>query len=279
MLTALLGCTSLGSRFDRERDAAAARQPRDPQTVVTEADLAPLPPPAARWLRRVGVVGRPRVRNFVVEMDARLNRGPGEPWMETPVLQVSFTDHPTRLFLLRTRMKGLPVTGLHDYTAEGARMTIRVLGAVNIVNESGDAFTRAETVTMLNDLAIFAPAALLDDRVTWTAVDDTSARVTYTNGPHRVAATLFFDGDDQLVDFASDDRGLPPDERARWTTPLRAHRDMGGLWLPGEGDAVWHYPDKPDWLYGRFTIRSVRHNVPDRDLPSARQLAARRRPS
>jgi hypothetical protein len=159
MLALTIGCTPLTDRFDEAVATAAASQPDTPPTVVTEADLTPLPAPVGRWLRRVGVVGRPRVRNFVVDMHAQLNRGPDEPWMETPVLQVSFVANPTRLFLLRTRMKGLPVTGLHAYTDDGARMQIRVAGLVDMVDESGDAFTRAETVTMLNDVCIMAPRA------------------------------------------------------------------------------------------------------------------------
>ena len=265
-----IGCTPLTTAFDDAVATAAAAQPAAVPTPVTEADLAALPASAARWLRRVGVVGQPRVHNLVVDMHAQLNRGPGQPWMETPVLQVSFVADPTRLFLLKTRMKGLPVTGLHAYTHDGARMQIRVAGVVDMVDESGDAFTRAETVTMLNDLCIMAPAALLDERFTWQPVSDTSARVMFTTGPHTVSATLFFDANDDLVDFASDDRHARDDDGDRWTTPLRGHTIMNGLRLPVEGDAIWHYADgRLAWLYGRFRILQLRYNVPTAELPTA----------
>lgn len=272
MLALAIGCTPLTDRFDEAVASEAARQPRAKPTVVTDADVDALPAPVARWLRRVGVVGKPRVVNFVVDMHAQLNRGPGEPWMETPVLQVSFVPEPTRLFLLRTRMKGLPVTGLHAYTHDGARMQIRVAGVVDMVNESGDAFTRAETVTMLNDFCIMAPGALLDERFAWQPVNDTSARVTFTNGAHVVSATLYFNADDDLVDFSSDDRHSLPDDGERWSTPLRGHRDVNGVRLPAEGDAIWHYADKPAWLYGRFVMQRVRYNVPVGELPKAEAL-------
>lgn len=271
-----IGCTPLTIAFDEAVATATARQPVAPQAIVTDADLTPLPAPVARWLRRVGVVGRPRVDNFVVDMHAQLNRGPDQLWMETPVLQVSFVGDPTRLFLLRTRMKGLPVTGLHAYTHDGARMQIRVAGVVDMVDESGDAFTRAETVTMLNDLCIMAPGALLDARFTWQPVNDSSAMVTFTNGPHTVAATLVFDATGDLADFASNDRHARDDDGDRWTTPLRGHTDVNGLRLPTEGDAIWHYTDgRPAWLYGRFRILRLRYNVPADALPTAAQLGAR----
>jgi len=272
MIASAIGCTPLTTRFDDAVVSEAARQPTGTPTVVTEAELDSLPAPVARWLRRVGVVGKPRVHNFVVDMHAQLSRGPDQPWMETPVLQVSFVPAPARLFLLRTRMKGLPVTGLHAYTHDGARMQIRVAGVVDMIDESGDAFTRAETVTMLNDFCIMAPGALLDERFVWQAVNDTSALVTFTNGVHRVSATLYFSADGDLVDFSSDDRHSLADDGERWSTPLRGHREVDGLRLPAEGDAIWHYADKPAWLYGRFVLQRVRYNVPVGELPTAGAL-------
>lgn len=276
MLAMLSGCRSLTSRFDETLDRQAAAQPSQAPALITEADLAPLPVPLATYLRRAGVVGRPRVRNFVVEMDARLNRGPGQPWMETPVLQVSFVDRPARLFLLKTTMNGLPVTGLHVYADSAARMLIRVAGVYDVVDASGAPFTRAETVTMLNDLCIMAPAALVDPRMTHEAESDTSTRVTFVNGPHRVSATLVFDVHGDLADFVSDDRHALADDGYRWSTPLGAYRDFGGMRLAGEGDAIWHYRDKPSWTFGRFVMRRIRYNVPADDLPHARQLLAGR---
>jgi len=267
--------SSLGAQYDALLEAQASRQAIASDEILSEDDLAHLPPPVARFLRRAQVVGRARVHNFVVEMDATLTRGPDQPPFETPVLQASFVDDPVRLFLLRTRMKGLPVSGLHAYTSDGARMQIRLLGVWNIVDESGSAFTRAETVTLLNDFCVFAPAALVDTRFTWTPIDDASARVTFTNGEHRVSATLYFDAEGDLVDFASDDRHVLPTDGYRWTTPLRAHRDFGGARLPAEGDAIWHFRDKPSLRYGRFHIRSVRYNLAPDQLPHAEQLTAR----
>lgn len=267
--------TRVSTSFDREVDRQGALQPLPPVVTVAERDLAHLPTPVAHYLRRAGVVGRPRVHNFVVEMDARLNRGPGEPWMDTPVLQVSFVDHPTRLFLLRTRMHGVPVTGLHQYTDAGASMHIRLLGLLSIVDASGEEFARAETVTVLNDFCIMAPAVLIDERFSWQAIDERQSRVTFRNGDREVKAVLHFDTLGDLVDFSSDDRHASDGDGERWTTPLRAYREFGAARLASEGDAIWHYINRPCWTYGRFAIRSVRYNVPTDELPHAQQLEQR----
>ena len=86
--------------------------------------------------------------------------------------------------------------------------------------------------------------------------------------------TVVTEANDDLVDFASDDRHALPDDGERWTTPLRGHRDVDGLRLPREGDAIWHYANKPVWRYGRFTILRLQYNVPDADLPRAAAIGA-----
>jgi len=264
--------TTVATHFNRLVAEQAARQPLPPVQTVAESDLAHLPAPVAHYLRRAGVVGRPRIHNFVVEMQARLNRGPGQPSMDTAALQVSFVDHPTRLFLLRTAMHGLPVSGLHQYGDAGASMEIRVLGLLPIVNASGDAFAKAETVTVLNDFCVLAPAVLIDDRFRWHAVNDEAAKVTFHNGEQVVSATMHFDTHGDLTNFSSTDRHVLDADGVRWTTPLRAYHEFGVARLASEGDAIWHYDDQPDWCYGTFRIARVRYNVPTHELPQAKHL-------
>jgi hypothetical protein len=267
--------THVTTRFDREVDSEAARHQLPRVVPVTEADLAHLPEPVAHYLRRAGVVGRPRVHNFVVEMDAELSRGPDQPWMKTPVLQVSFVDHPSRLFLLRTQMHGLPVSGLHQYSDAGASMHIRLLGLLHLVDAGGEAFTRAETVTVLNDFCVMAPAVLIDERFTWQQESDATVRVTFRNGDRVVSATLTFDAHGDLVDFRSDDRHALEGDGDTWSTPLREYKEFGVARVASEGDAIWHYDDRAPWTYGRMYIRSIRYNVSPQDLPHAAQLSSR----
>jgi hypothetical protein len=80
----LLGMSpwSLASEFRREarkRPSAPAAAPGD---VVTEADLAPLPPPVRQYLRRAGAVGRPHVRGFEARFHGRIRNGLDAPWMD-----------------------------------------------------------------------------------------------------------------------------------------------------------------------------------------------------
>jgi len=159
-------------------------------------------------------------------------------------------------------MMGMPTKGLHAYANGTATMLIKLLGVVPVMEAHGPEMDQAETVTWFNDLCIYAPAALTDPRITWTAVDDRSATATFTHHGRSIRATLVFDADDRLVDFVSDDRYALSEGEAksmRFSTPLRDHHTVNGLVLPGFGEAVWHRPEGP-FVYGRFTLRSLSYN-------------------
>jgi hypothetical protein len=177
-------------------------------------------------------------------------------------VQYNFLDRPARLFFMKARMFGLPVGALHVYRRAKATFTVRVASLVNIVDQEGDEISRAETVTVLNDLCVFAPGALVDPRLSWQPLDDRRVEVTFTNSPHRVTATLTFNERDDLVDFQSEDR---PDSSSgrfipmRWNTPLSDHRKVGGLRLPTRGSTIYARPDGP-FTYGEFTLRSIAYD-------------------
>lgn len=258
-----------GRSFDERwaeavRDELATPEAAAPRaSVLAEADLAPLPAPVRRYVIASGAVGRPVPRTMRLVFDAVMRRKPGETGMRATSTQVNVFRRPARLFLMKARMFGLPVRVLHLYRGDAATFQVRAAGLVTIVDQAGDAISRAETVTVLNDLCVFAPGAMVDPRFAWEAVDDRTAAVTFINGRWTVRASLLFNDRDELVDFWSDDRPESVDGglvAGRWSTPLSDYRVVDGLRLPMHGEAVYARPKGP-FTYGEFTFRSIEYNV------------------
>jgi hypothetical protein len=166
----------------------------------------------------------------------------------------TFGADPQRLFLMHATKAGLPVTVFHDYSDATATMRGKVLSLVPILDASGPEMDQGETVTVFNDMAVFAPAALLDAPVSWTPLDAHRVRGTFTNAGQRVTAELVFDAAGDLVDFVSDDRfAASADGKSftarRWSTPLSRYADFAGRRVVAAGEGKWHAPE-PD---GTFT--------------------------
>lgn len=251
---------TLANQFEQEVRAQFERHPLRDEAVVRDEDLRHLPSLVSTYLRRTGCVGAPVMHNFRVTFDATMFRAPGEP-LPSEAVQYEFVDDPSRYFFLRTRMLGLPVRVLHEYESGAAHMQVRVAGVVNLVNERSHALSRAETVTILNDLCIMAPSALIDSRFVFTHRSEREVDVRFTHGEHSVTATLVFNAAGDLENFYSDDRHALPDDGTRWSTPLRRYVEFDGRRVASEGDAIWHYDDGRQFTYGTFRISDIRWNV------------------
>jgi hypothetical protein len=233
------------AREVRSRAAVATSLP-----LVTVADLDPLPGPVQRYLRLVGVVGQPRVHHVRADLRGRIRSGPDDPWMEFTAEQYNFPSEPARFFLLKAKRSGLPVDVLHTFRDGAATMRVRLLSMLPLVDVRSPELTRAETVTLFNDLFLLAPGALIDPAIRWETVDERTARAHYTVGPNTVSAVLSFNDAGEWVDFVSDDRSaLSADGkefvRQRWSTPVRDYQIFGPLRLMSHGEGLWHGPDGP----------------------------------
>ena len=250
-LGAVYGVASQGPtsfRVEYERHVAERSGTPSPPSRIESTDLYELPEPVRCYMRTAGVVGRPAVTQFEASWRGRIRSGPSEPWMSFTADQHNFVTEPARFFRLDAARSGVPVEVFHVFDDGAADMRVRVASVARVAHASGPEMTRAETVTLLNDMAVLAPAALLTEAESWEAVDARSARVSYAVGVNQVSALLVFDDDCNLVDFVSDDRLRATDDgtdftRQRWSTPLRDHRAFGSVRAPGHGEGVWHGPD------------------------------------
>lgn len=255
---------SFRAEYDRTVRGALARTV-EPGLVV-EADLDPLPEPVRRYVRGSGALGQPRVSSFRATFDGRIRSGPNAPWMPFTGEQVNTMAPAARFFLMDAVMKGLPVKVLHSFHDGAATMRVRLLGLIPIVDAKGPEMTRAETVTLFNDMCVIAPGALIDPAIRWSAVDARHVAAAFTLGVNTIEAVLEFNDRGELVDFVSDDRRAgSPDGKTftpmRWTTPLGAYRSFGPHTLAGNGAARWHPAEGDPYDYIQMTFRDIRYNV------------------
>jgi hypothetical protein len=260
------GPYSLRAEYDRDIErylvAVASAVP------ITEADLAHLPAPVQRYLRLVGVVGKPRVRNFHVRMHGRVRNGRQDRWMPFSAEQYNVVDPATRLFYLDASMFTIPAQGYHRYVESSASMRVKAAALVPAVAAAGSAMTQGETVTMLNDMCIMAPATLIEPAIAWEAVDEFTARASFAHAGHAIRAELSFNEAGELTNFVSDDRFQSSADGAtmklvRWSTPIRGHRTFGAMRLPSGGEGRWHDAEG-EYAYIDVTIDDVQYNVQPR---------------
>jgi hypothetical protein len=232
---------------------------------VTEADLIGLPRPAARYLRAMGVMGRPRTWSLRAHVVGRFRLGPDRPWMPMNAWQYNSAVEVARLFRMRLMLAGVvPMWGWDTYRGGTGRMRGKLLNLVTVADGSGPEFDTSELVTWLNDAVLLAPAMLLHPRTTWDDGSEESFRVSVTDAERTVTAEVFLDDQGRPRDFRTEDRwaDLPGGPvRAPWSTPVRGWTVVDGLPRMTGGAAVWHLPEG-EFCYGELTLAELALDVP-----------------
>jgi hypothetical protein len=249
-------------RFERRYLADVRIANESTQTrseILSEQDLIHLPLPVAQYLRYVGVIGKSKVHSYFIKFDGRM-RDKGKDWFPFSSEQHNFIDPPARLFFMNARMFGTTVPGYHAYKNGSASMEVKPFGFVPVVDVKPGVLNKAETVTLLNDMCILAPATLIDKRISWMQINDSFAKAIFTVNDLQVSAILYFNAQHQLVNFVSDDRYAIAEQRQfRFSTPLSDYKNFKGYNLASYGKAVWHYPDS-EFVYGEFHLQEVQYN-------------------
>lgn len=263
----ILGMVALGFFADYfkhqySRDCEEQRVSPDLQadTLLTEADIAHIPPLVQRYIRYSGAIGKPKVRSFRVSMSGRIRKNNEHPWMPFTSEQFNTIEPPARFFYMDAVMRKLPVAGYHRYLRGKATMDIRLLSAFTVQAMQGHDMDVAETVTFFNDMCCMAPATLIDPRIEWHETEGKKVRASFTVGKITIEAILYFNDKGQLDNFRSDDR-LNADTKTRmpWYTPLSEYSEINGHHLAGYGQAFYSYSFGA-MCYGNFRIENIEYN-------------------
>jgi hypothetical protein len=255
---------TLHRRLVREvRAAGLSTEPASP-APVTGDEVAGLPPVVQRYLRFMGVVGRPRVWSLRARITGRFRLRPRLGWMPAQAWQYNTNRDISRVFVMRVRLAGvLPMVGRDTYLHGHGHMLGRLLDRVTVVDGHGDEFDIGELTTYLNDAILMAPSMLLTAATTWNPVDDHTFEVCLTDAGHTVRARVFVDERGAPYDFSTTDRyaALPGGlVQAEWHTPVADWTTVDGRAAPGKVAAVWHLPGgRFPYFTGRLT--HLTHNV------------------
>jgi len=234
------------------------------EAILTEADIKHLPPAVQKYLRFTGAVGKPKVSNCRARFTGLFKTRQEVDWIKIKSQQYDFFDDPARVFSIDSSMYGLPFDGLHMYVDGTATMQIRAASLIRVVNAKGREMDQSETVTLLNDMCLLAPATLMNANIRWEAVDPLNVKVVFTNKAVTVTALLTFNEKGALVNFSSDDRYYSLDgtgyKKYRWTTPVKEYREVNGRKVVSFAEAVWHTP-QGQFTYAKFDLADIQYNT------------------
>ena len=261
LIVALLATASWNFQKQYKQDVSQSfKSVTFSEEIISEKDIQHLPIPVQKYLKYAGVLGKPKIRTVKAIFKGEM-REKGKDWFRFTSEQYNYLEEPTRLFFLKANFKGMPTQGYHCYKDGKASMLIKLLSVFPVVNIKEPEMFKTETVTFLNDMCLFAPAALIDERIAWQILENNSVKAIFRNGKISISAVLYFNETGQLINFISEDRvDVNSNRNVPFSTPVTQYGLRNGYNLPIAADAVWHFPEG-NFVYGKFYLQDVRYNL------------------
>lgn len=112
-------------------------------------------------------------------------------------------------------------------------------------------------------MCFIAPATLIDSKISWKILNDTTVNATFKNGDITISAVLYFNEEGELQNFISNDRYETNGKQYHsypWATPVEDYRMINGYYLPGRAKLIYQKPEG-DFTYGELEYKSVKYNL------------------
>ena len=246
------------------------------QHTLRRQDLDDLPAPIRRYLVHVLSEDQPLVQTARLEQTGTFRSGGrGARWNEFTATQHVTIRPPGFVWDASIAMlPGLSVRVLDAYADGQGALWARLGGVIPVADPTpGPALDEGELMRYLAEAPLYPTALLPGMGVTWTPVDNRSARATLT---HRgTTASLVFHVNDQdevarvtgTRPFLTDDGTY---EDRPWKGTWRRYERRGGLRVPTEGEVGWIHPEE-ERAYWRGHIESIDYQFSDRNDVDARR--------
>lgn len=248
-------------RGDVARLRASLERPGDGALERFSPDMvADLPEPARRYFLHAIPTGTPLARVARLEMTGEMRLGYDQRWLPMRARQVLA---PPRGFVWEATVgMGLRrFAGADSYADGQGRTEFRLWDVVPVVRAGGPDVSRSARGRLAIE-AVWCPAALLPQRgVTWTAVDDRTARASLTVDGEPIALTLIVEPDGRLRTATIERWGnLTPDEQYTWIpfgVTVLDECSADGYTVPGRVEAGWWFGTDRQLDFFRATVTRV----------------------
>ena len=237
------------------RDAAHLfAQPTDVSArVYHEAQLAGLPAPVQRYFRHVLREGQPYLRGLRLRHGGQFKTDLQKDWLAIEGEQYIAAEPAGFIWQGTTRW----FVARDAYEAGRGSLRVRLLGAVPVVNGHGPHYDEGELLRWLAESAWLPTALLPGAGIAWTAVDEHSARLTFTQNGQSVTCLMRFNERDE-IEACEAPRYIDDTTQRPWRCHYAQYRRWYGVLIPTVGEAAWVI-DGQEQSYARFVVRELEY--------------------
>lgn len=246
-------------------DAAETGQ----RQVFTHAHLEGLPAPVQRYFYTVLKEGQEYIRLARMKQTGQFNLGEEKENWKPFTAEEYFTAHPFG-FVWIARISAAPllaVTVRDRYFRGAGSMLAKFASTITIIDQADQPELNAGALVRCLTESVWLPTALLPgENLRWEAIDDSSARVVFSDEGIQAVAVFHFNSRGEVFKITVPDRYREVKGQyviTPWTIYLGEYQEFQGVKIPTRAEVEWNLPQGA-LKYFKGAVTEIDFNLPER---------------
>lgn len=228
------------------------------QKTFSSEQIRDLPKPVQRYFNYALTENQPYVNTLRLKHGGMFRLSPEKDWMEIRGEQHFIADPPGFVWEGKTKL----FKARDSFVNGEGNLSVYLFGLLRIVNKSGNTVTQAELLRWLGE-SVWMPTNLLPDEYKrWTAIDDNSAKLTFSTDGQKVYYIVNFNKTGQIVKLETE-RYMDENKLVKWIGKVKDYRQENGMMIPTKIEASWILEDG-EYTYARFHVNEFEFNKPEK---------------
>ncbi|MFP4448695.1 MAG: DUF6544 family protein [Bacteroidales bacterium] len=220
------------------------------------AQLENLPDPVRRYFQYAIPEGKPYISHLRLKHNGSFKTGVGKDWIDIKGEQYFSAQPPGFVWIGKTRQ----FKAIDSYIENTGNLSVYLFGLMRIVNSKGSSVDQAELLRWLGE-SVWMPTNLLPDKQKeWTAIDENSAKLTFTHNGQSVYYIVHFNKTGQITKMETK-RYMEEGRLEKWEGRLSNYTEHEGIKVPQTIEATWLLSEGQH-TYARFRVETFEYDKP-----------------
>ena len=224
------------------------------EKIYKEEQLKGLPDPVIRYFKYALSDGQAYISSVQLKHDGYFKTGLDKEWIEISGEQYFSAEEPG--FLWKGKTSLFTVSDL--YIAGKGKIIVTLLNLFTIVNGEGYKYDQGELLRWLGESVWFPTNLLPGDRLSWSAIDEDTAKLIFKYNEQELSYKVRFDKNGAITQLETI-RYMGEEDLETWIGRVSDYQLVGGMKIPMNIEALWKL-DNVEHSYAKFKVREIQHN-------------------
>lgn len=256
LLVLAAGKINASIHFKKEVKHLFVQSPKISGKRFSYSQLTGLPQPVQRYFKHVLKEGQPYISYARLTHGGQFKTGLGKSWVNIQGEQYFTSKNPGFVWKGTTNM----FTAVDRFVAGSGSLVVSLFSLIKVVNGKGATFNQGELLRWVAENVWFPTNLLPNDNLQWLPINQTSAKLTFTNNGLSVYFIVSFNEAGEITKMETK-RFMGDGKLQNWLVMLNDYKEMHGILVPTNNEVAWIL-EKGNFSYAKFSVQTLEYDTP-----------------